>query len=215
MFWQRWKAAPAREAGHDEEAWMAALGVAQDTQLEGDPQGGEAGSPQGADSTFVSRQARLVLSGLRPSFERVYRAFLAARAAVGVLVLATELAADRFIAAMPDWVLAVCIAYAVGTLLTWLQPRLLGAPAEEPRLLRRQWLGTIGLDLLTFGALHLLAPRSGLNFVPLLVLPVLMAGVLTPRLAALALTAAVTLLLLGQRAAAWSSRASRRSSTGW
>ena len=61
---------------------------------------------------------------------------------------------------------------------------------------RRQWLATIGVDLLAFTALHLLVSDGSLNFAALLVLPVLMAGVLTSRLMALATAAAVALMLL-------------------
>jgi hypothetical protein len=49
----------------------------------------------------------------------------------------------------------------------------------------RRWLATIGADLVCFTALHLLAAESSLNYQALLVLPVLMAGILTPRLMAL------------------------------
>ena len=48
-----------------------------------------------------------------------------------------------------------------------------------------------------FTALHLASPGSSLNYVALLVLPVLMAGVLTPRVLALATAAPATLVLLG------------------
>ena len=45
--------------------------------------------------------------------------------------------------------------------------------------------GTIGVDLFAFSALHMLTPGSASTTSALLVLPVLMAGVLTPRLLAL------------------------------
>ncbi len=48
-----------------------------------------------------------------------------------------------------------------------------------------------------FLALHVMALDASLNFVPLLVLPVLMAGFLGPRLIALGTAAGVTLVLLG------------------
>ena len=75
-------------------------------------------------------------------------------------------------------------------------------PAPPPALARLrspQWLATIGVDIVCFTALHVLEPVAGLNYGALLVLPVLMAGVLTPRLMALATAAAVTL----GAAAAW------------
>src|SRR5213079_1927993 len=84
----------------------------------------------------------------------------------------------------------------------WLLPRFNRAvqPHELARLGGRQWLTTIGADIGAFTALHLLSPASSFNYVALLVLPVLMAGVLTPRSQALATAAAVALALLG---AAW------------
>ncbi|WP_119152939.1 sensor histidine kinase [Caldimonas tepidiphila] len=188
MGWRNWWRArdasrtDARRA--EEEAWPSAFGVGRDTQILGGDSGlAGAAAPDG---------------GLHPSFARVLGAFLAARAAVGVLLLATQVAGKVFVDGRPDWVLLVCMAYAVATVSAWMLPWLRRMQPTLPRLRRGQWLGTIGLDLLTFGALHLLAPRSVLNFVPLLVLPVLMAGVLTPRPAALAVTAAVSLLLLAQ-----------------
>jgi len=56
------------------------------------------------------------------------------------------------------------------------------------------WL-TIGLDLLHFGALDLMAP-SGLIATPLMALPVLMAGVFWQRVEALGMAAGVALFLL-------------------
>jgi two-component system, NtrC family, sensor histidine kinase PilS len=64
------------------------------------------------------------------------------------------------------------------------------------RLGRRQWLATIGVDLFVFAALHLFDPGANLNFGALLVLPVLMSGVMTTRLAAAGSAAAVALVLL-------------------
>jgi two-component system sensor histidine kinase PilS (NtrC family) len=92
----------------------------------------------------------------------------------------------------------VCLAYAVQSITYWMLPRLRTAEDALPmtQLRRRQWLATIGMDLLAFAALHLLDPSANLNFGALLVLPVLMAGVMTTRLAAMATAAAVTLVLL-------------------
>ena len=92
----------------------------------------------------------------------------------------------------------VCVAYAVQAVTLWLLPRFqpLTAPLQQPGLRRRQWLATIGVDLLAFGTLHLVESGSNFNYGALLVLPVLMAGVMTPRLLALGTAAGVTLLLL-------------------
>lgn len=185
------QAAPRPEQG-DEELWFSTLASGRDTQIFGGDS--RLSGPDGAPEAAAGEAGR----NAHPSFDRVYRAFLAARAAVGMLVLGTEVASNAFSGGRPDWVLLVCVLYAAVTLSTWMLPWLRREASQPLRLRPGQWLGTIGLDLLTFGALHLLVPRSGLNFMPLLVLPVLMAGVLMPRIAALAVTAAVSLLLLAQ-----------------
>ncbi|HWP18128.1 MAG TPA: ATP-binding protein [Burkholderiaceae bacterium] len=195
--------------GSSAESWFAALGVGQDTQLEDDATHGESrysdwtteGAP--ADSRFLSRQARRLIASPQPSFLRIYRAFLGARAAVGLLLLVTQIAAHLGgTGGQPQyWGFVVCAAYAAMT--TWMWRGVAFGPqppadAAPKRLSRRQWVFSIGLDVLVFGALHIVAPRASVNFVPLLVLPVLMAGVLTSRTSALAVAAVVTLLLLAE-----------------
>jgi two-component system sensor histidine kinase PilS (NtrC family) len=186
------------------ESWFAALGVEGDTQLGEDESRYNDGSTlPSEDSRFLTRQARRLLGSGMPSFQRIFRAFLGARVAVGLLLLTTQGATFWFGTGVPPDVVAGCTLYAASTLVAWALFRQAGAPtaggaAPPSRLNRRQWLATIGVDVLAFGGLHLLAPRGGLNFVPLLVLPVLMAGVLTRRRAALAVAATVTLLLLGE-----------------
>jgi two-component system sensor histidine kinase PilS (NtrC family) len=99
-------------------------------------------------------------------------------------------------------VIFISVTYAALAMGLWLLQRYRReiTPASTVHLRRPQWLATIGVDLVCFMALHVLAPSSTLNYVALLVLPVLMAGVLTPRRTALATAAAVTLALL---AASW------------
>ncbi len=133
-----------------------------------------------------------------PTFGRIYRTFVAARAALGLALVIALVVAGVFGARPPWGVAVVSIVYAILSMGLWL------LPAEEPvtapgalDLLRGpQWLATIGIDLVCFLALHLTSPGSSFNYVALLVLPVLMAGVLTPRIAALATSAAITIGLL-------------------
>ncbi|AKJ27739.1 two-component system sensor histidine kinase NtrB [Caldimonas brevitalea] len=190
------------------ESWFAALGVAPDTGF-GDDRGEGKESrytgwtpPSGSDSRFLSRQARRLLGATLPSFQRIYRTFLGARAAVGLLLLATQFASLLSSnSGRAVWPVAIYIGYAVAAFATWWLARSRPEVDEtlpSNRLLRRQWMASIGADLIVFGTLHLLTSNANINFVPLLVLPVLMAGVLTPRLSALAVAAAVTLLLLGE-----------------
>jgi two-component system sensor histidine kinase PilS (NtrC family) len=162
-----------------------------------EPGWGETTQP--ADSRFFSRHARRIVSAGSSTFDRLYRIFVGARAVLGAALLVTQILGNLLGARSP-LALTVCVLYAAQTLSMWLLPRLRSTARAQTRLGRRQWLATIGFDLLTFSALHALEPGTAFNYVALLVLPVLMAGVLTTRLLALATAAAVSLMLL---LAAW------------
>ena len=114
----------------------------------------------------------------------------------GALVLAaTGHAGEDF-----DTIPLAVVALAQGGLALgmWAVPRFrnVTAPAALAHLSSPQWIATIGADIICFTALHLLSPATSLNYGALLVLPVLMAGVLTPRLIALATAAIVSIALL-------------------
>ena len=132
------------------------------------------------------------------SFQRIYKVFLAARVALGLALLATQLALSYLGFRPETWVLVICSAYAVQTLALWLLPQFQQATSAEAmaQLRSPQWLGSIGVDLAVFSILHVLSGSGSLNFVALLVLPVLMSGLMTPRPMALATAAGVTLMLL-------------------
>ena len=195
-----------------EESWFGAVGMGPDAQGRGDGAVDDADSRLGegwagaaaapADSRFLTRQAQRIVGTGQTAFERIYRTFLSARAALGLALMLT-IGVSGLFGVWPGLpVLLLCLAYAALSISMWLLPRLQPAavPQAMARLASPQWLATIGADIVCFTALHVLAPVTGLNYVALLVLPVLMAGVLTPRLMALATAAAVTLVLLG---AAW------------
>jgi two-component system sensor histidine kinase PilS (NtrC family) len=190
-----------------EESWFGAIGVSE-TEISDDSNIDEAesryeaglGRPAAApDSRFLSRQARRIISAGQTAFDRIYRVFLGARAALGVALILTVVLAGMF-GSRPNWAVAVVsVAYAVLALSMWMLPRFkrVVQPKDLARLRGPQWLATIGADIVCFTGLHLLSPTSTFNYVALLVLPVLMAGVLTPRLQALATAASVALALLG------------------
>ena len=178
------RAAQSREgadAGLPEESWFNTM------QGPVEPQSASAG-----------KGGRWTVPVLRPlaghALRRIFGTYVAARAALGIaLVLANVLmgaATNRYVSAP----LLLCCAYAAQALVWWL--------TDEFRMFRVlqsarwQWWMTIGVDLAVFGAIHWIEPTSSLNFAALLVLPVLMAGILTPRLPALATTAGVALMLL-------------------
>ena len=132
------------------------------------------------------------------TFERIYGAFIAARAAIGAALIITLALTGAFGLRPSGAVVALSITYATWAISMWLLPRFRrgAAPQAFAHLRSPQWLATIGADLALFTALHLAAPGSSFNYVALLVLPVLMAGVLTPRVLALATAAVATLALL-------------------
>jgi two-component system sensor histidine kinase PilS (NtrC family) len=159
------------------------------------------------DSRFIDRQARRLAQAQDTSFSRVYRAYAAARAVVGVGLVAVQGVSSVIGLRASEWLALVSLAYAVQAIVLWLLPRFgaLTRPPTQQHERRRQWLSTIGVDLLAFALLHLLAVNTSFNYAALLVLPVLMAGVLTSRLLALGTASAVALVLL---VAAWRAPAS-------
>ena len=159
-------------------------------------------SSQPADSRFLSRQARRIVSSGSSTFQRLYRIFVGARAVLGVALLLTQFVGN-LLGARSALAMTVCLFYAAQAISLWVLPRFRSAGRRtQTRLTRAQWIATVGFDVLTFFLLHALEPGSAFNYVALLVLPVLMAGVLTARLPALATAAAISLMLL---AAAWRS----------
>jgi two-component system sensor histidine kinase PilS (NtrC family) len=160
--------------------------------------------PDVLDSAWVEPSTRFLeqqlpdgVAGPRPAFQRIYRAFVAARAALGVLLVLSQISLALFSNATPALsALFLSIGYAAFTITQWLLPARLSEPAVQGRLRRREWVATIGLDLVAFGVLHSLSGAAP-AYAALFVLPVLMAGVLTARLPAMAVAAGVSIVLLG------------------
>lgn len=190
--------------GNDGESWFADLGMPAGVA------GGDdepslmtpdwADSDEGPeDSTFLSRQARRLVRADDSAQRRVYRTYLAARAILGLALLATQMVLLWLSGRELSWLPLVSALYALQAGLAWWRWAYLGK-GHQRSLRRLHWWATIGVDVAAFGVLHWLDPNSSLNHAALLVLPVLMAGVLSPRLPALATASAVALMLL---AAAW------------
>jgi two-component system, NtrC family, sensor histidine kinase PilS len=203
----------SRRAPTADESWFGAFGSAEDTRIEPDdtapasqltepmPPGEEARGASTFDSRLFSRQAERIVSAGQTAFDRIFRTFVGARAALGV-ALVVALAVTGLFSTQPSMTAAVVsVAYGALAIGMWLLPRRKPVvPKSMAGPWNRTWLATIGVDLVAFSALHVLTPGASLNYVALLVLPVLMAGVLTPRLMALATAALVSLILL---ATAW------------
>jgi two-component system sensor histidine kinase PilS (NtrC family) len=157
---------------------------------------------QAADSRFAPREDTDFDAPGGGALLRVARMYTAARAALGVALVMAQVAAGLAGAGSPGLITTLCVAYAGMALAVWMLPRFRALtlavvqPAAAPGLRRWQWLSTIGVDIVIFVALHLLDRSTSFNFAALLVLPVLMTGVLMPRLVALGTAATVSLLLL-------------------
>jgi two-component system sensor histidine kinase PilS (NtrC family) len=190
-----------------DQSWFATLGVTVDTLLSDEaaseadtaPVGWRDGESRGPDSRFLSRQALRLISGTGSAFQRIYRTFVTARAGLGLALMFAQLIGALFGLRSPGPALVVSLAYATQALALWLLPRFRtpASPRALARLRSPQWLATIGVDLVAFSVLHALGPGANFNYVALLLLPVLMAGVLTPRLMALGTASAIALMLLG------------------
>jgi two-component system sensor histidine kinase PilS (NtrC family) len=191
-----------------DESWFGAFNADLDTRFADEPfvldeevESPAPSEPPGPDAPLdppaAAQDAAATLRG-QSAFERIYRVFIAARAVLGIALI-IALAIGGLFGVRPQLgVTLVSLLYAALAISTWVLPRYRrpAPPRAMARLRSPQWLATIGVDLVCFSALHVLAPGSSLNYAALLVLPVLLAGVLTPRLLALATAAAVTLMLL-------------------
>lgn len=125
-------------------------------------------------------------------FVRLWSGFMTARVTLGVVLLALQ--ASLFVLGQSTDPLLViaCGAYLVATMVT----RLLGRPQRLGPTLGLRWLLTVGVDVVTFALLQYVQGHAGINYTPLLALPVLMAAVLGSMPLAMATAAGVTLLLL-------------------
>jgi two-component system sensor histidine kinase PilS (NtrC family) len=154
------------------------------------------------DSRFMSGATERATAAGQTGFERIFRTFLAARAALGLALALTLVVAGLFGLKPSVTVEVVTATYAALSIGMWLLSRRWrwSAAGAVTHLSGSLWIATIGVDLVSFVALHMLASGSSLNYAALLVLPVLMAGVLTPRKLAMATAAGATMALL---ATAW------------
>ena len=150
------------------------------------------------DSRFLLRQARRIVQAQDSALARVYRIYAAARAAIGVGLVAVQGLGNLLSVRAAEWLALISVLYALQAITLWLLPRFgpMAQPQSQALQRRRQWLATVGVDLLAFSVLHALETGSSFNYAALLVLPVLMAGVLTSRLLALGTAAGVALMLL-------------------
>jgi two-component system sensor histidine kinase PilS (NtrC family) len=124
-------------------------------------------------------------------FVRLWRGFMTARVTLGLMLLLLQGVLFALGQSHSSSLMLICLGYFLATLVVRLlySARRLG-PSFDP-----QWIVTIGVDVLAFGALQFLQGAS-INYAPLLALPVLLASVLGSLPLALGTAAGVTLLLL-------------------
>lgn len=146
------------------------------------------------DGPFWAARVRRLLHGGRATQRRIHSTYLFARAALGLGLLGAQGLLGWLGGRSLGEVFWLAGVYAGQASLRWWWWKRRAAQAQ--RLTAMHWWSTIGVDVLLFGAMHWLDTSSALNYGALLVLPVLMAGVLSTRLPALATASAVTLLLL-------------------
>ena len=133
--------------------------------------------PPGDDSpAWPSSSGQEEEQASHTTFFRIYRAFLTARAALGLTLVGVLLGSLYFGNKPTWWMLSLTLVYSGITVIWW------GLPSQRrPRkgnqqtLRTRQAIATVGADLSAFALLHLLAGTS-FNSQALLILPVLMAG---------------------------------------
>ncbi len=148
-------------------------------------------------SQLLSYDSRGLVDGELPGFTRLWTAFMSARIVMAVAILGMHLAVHAWVRPLPLWVLGACLGYLMLTILV----RVLARPRGPGRPFDAQWLYTVGADLVFFVSLQ--SQQSvGVNYTPLLALPVLMSAIMGTRALALGTAALVTLALLGQ--IAWS-----------
>ena len=154
-----------------------------------------------SDSGPVSRFAALRSERLGDDggYARLYAAFLAARAALGLVLLLAQVGAWMAGGNRNPWGFWICLVYAALTLVHALVPRLrrAGGRRRMSGLRRPRWWASVGLDLAAFTTLQTLDAGGGVSLAALFILPVMMAGVLSSRHSALATAALATLGLLG------------------
>ena len=173
----------SRRSPTADESWFGAFGSAEDTQVSPEdvsptkvPQDPAPTSPAQStlDSRLFSRQAERIVSAGQTAFDRIYRTFIGARAALGVALVLAQAVTGLFGARPSLEAALISVAYGTLALSLWLLPR---KKPIEPKALARvfggPWLATIGVDLVAFSALRVLEPQAPLNYTALLVLPVL------------------------------------------
>ncbi len=127
-------------------------------------------------------------------FSRLWRGFMTARVTLGLVLVLLQGTLFALGQSTDLLLTMLCGGYLAATLVT----RFAGKPQRLGPTLGLQWMTTVGADVITFAVLQYVQGQSGINYSPLLALPVLLAAVLGSLPLALATAAGATLLLLAQ-----------------
>lgn len=152
------------------------------------------GWPLAITSLPAYRRAFAIRSA-QASFVRIWRGFLAARTGLAMALVLAH-AAYWAVGKESSGVLVVVSAgYCLATTAAWAW--LAGALDRHRSTLQVMglWAATVAVDVAVFGALYLMS-QGVLNYLPLFVLPTLMASILGTRLFSLFVASAMTFMLL-------------------
>ena len=127
-------------------------------------------------------------------FVRLWHGFMTARLTLALVLLTLQSTLYVLGQSHDRLLILVCGVYLIATMGT----RSLGKPRRLGHTFDPLWASTIGVDIVAFALLQYVQGHSGINYTPLLALPVLMASVLGSLLPAMGTAAGVTLLLLAQ-----------------
>lgn len=127
-------------------------------------------------------------------FARLWRGFMTARVMLGLVLLGLQSTLYALGQSAHPVLILVCAGYLIATLVT----RIAGKARRLGRTLEPRWLTIVGVDVVTFALLQYLQGQAGINYSPLLALPVLLSAVLGSLPLALGTAALATLLLLVQ-----------------
>lgn len=125
------------------------------------------------------------------AFARLWRGFMTARAMIALALLLMTASLYALGPATHGALVLACVAYLASAVAV----RALASPRSPGQTFDPQWVFTIGIDIMVFTLLQYLQV-GGINYTPLLALPVLLAAVMGSALLAQATAAGVTLLLL-------------------
>lgn len=125
-------------------------------------------------------------------FERLWRGFMTARVTLGLMLLLLQSSLWVLGQTHQLWLIYICGGY----LAIAIAVRFYAPPRQLSRNFLPGWFFTIGIDVAVFSALQILQ-GGGINYAPLLALPVLLASVLGSLFLAMGTAAAASLILLG------------------